>query len=501
MHPGVRLKLVVLSVAVLVVVSFGFTALSLSLSRGSVEEEMKERAIIFASEIAATIGDRHELEDSALLQRQIRQILEIRQAVLQLDILALDADGARIVATSHTDRRLPFARADLERTRKGQVVSRLVQPARYWEVMAPITLNGTVAGAVASRFSLERADTLASRTRIWALTLTAASVVVMGILMSLAIRRVVDRPIQRFMDAIARVRGGDTTVTVPVNGTDEFAVVAQHFNDMMARIHHFSDELHVRVKEAVAESEQRYHEVQRLNEQLFEMQRHLSHAERLAVSGRIMAEVAHEMGSPLHSVAGHLELLRKGLPAHVLNEDTSRRLAIIETELGRMTEIIAQLLDLTRRSAGNPDLVDIGRVVRETVELVRPGISAAGLRFRVDSTAELPRIHGHARQLQQVVLNLLTNAMDATAPGGQVAVETRDDPERRQVVIEVRDNGHGIISAHRKQIFKPFFSTKAPGRGTGLGLFISARIVRDHRGVIDVESAPGRGSTFRVALP
>ena len=234
---------------------------------------------------------------------------------------------------------------------------------------------------------------------------------------------------------------------------------------------------------------------------LFEMQRRLSHAERLSVSGRIMAQVAHEIGTPLHSVAGHLELLRKELPADLLTEDAARRLAIIETQLARVTEIITQLLDLTRRSAGDPGPVDVGRLVRETIELVRPGMSAAGLGFGVEPPSELPRVHGHAGQLQQVILNLLTNAMDATPPGGRVEVATRAVPERGQVVIEVRDSGHGIATAHRKQIFEPFFSTKAPGRGTGLGLFISSQIVRDHKGMIEVESEPGRRTTFRVVLP
>jgi signal transduction histidine kinase len=289
--------------------------------------------------------------------------------------------------------------------------------------------------------------------------------------------------------------------TVQVKGSDEFGVVAQHFNEMMARINQFSDELQVRVKEAVAESDQRYHEVQRLNEQLFEMQRHLSHAERLSVAGRIMAEVAHEVGTPLHSVTGHLELLRRELPANLLTDDAARRFSIIETQLGRMTEIITQLLDLTRRSAGHAQPVEIGRLLRETVELVRPGMSTAGLHFGVEVTADLPPVHGHGRQLQQVILNLLTNAMDATSPGGRVEVAARTVSDRAQVAIEVRDTGHGIPLTHRKQVFEPFFSTKPAGRGTGLGLFVSSQIVRDHNGVIEVVSEPGRGSTFRVILP
>jgi signal transduction histidine kinase len=498
---GVRLKLVLLSVAVLVFVSFGFTALSLRLSRVWVEEDLKDRAIVFAREIAATIGDRRELESTTLLEDQIRQILAIRQTVQQLDILALEPRTATVVATSDPRRRLPFTRSDFDRARKGQVVSRLVERARYWEVMAPITVGGTVAGAVACRFSLDRADQLAARTRTWALAFTAASVIVMALLMSLAIRRIVDRPIQAFVRAIARVRAGDTAATVLVGGADEFGVMAQHFNDMMARTNRFSDELQLRVDAAVAELDRRYQEVQRLNEQLFTIQRQLVRAERLSVSGRIMAEVAHEIGTPLHSVAGHLELLRQQLAPDRLTPDTVRRLDIIETQLGRMTDIITQLLDVTRRSTGDPGPVDVGPLVRQTVELVRPGMSAAGLSFRMSAAGELPRVYGHGQQLQQVILNLLTNAMDATPAGGSVEVATRVLPDRGQVVIEVRDTGRGIAAGHRKQIFEPFFSTKAHGRGTGLGLFISSHIVREHKGVIEVESESGRGSTFRVVLP
>ena len=253
MRLGVRQKLVLLSVAVMIAISFGFAALSLNLSRRWVEEDLKDRAIAFAREIAATIGDRHEFEAGQLLEEQIRQILEIRQNVSQLDILAFDGAGTKVVATSDPARRLPFSRSDLKTARRGEVVSRLIARERNWEVMAPITLGGTVAGVVACRFSLERPDRLAFRTRVWALTLTAASVVVMGILMSLAIRQVVDRPIRRFVNAIARIRAGDTGAIVQVKSADEFGVMAQHFNEMMVRVNQFSDELQLRVKEAVGE--------------------------------------------------------------------------------------------------------------------------------------------------------------------------------------------------------------------------------------------------------
>lgn len=503
MRLGVRQKLILLGTLVVAAASFGFTVLTLHLWRGWVEEDLQERAVAFAREIAATIGDHREFESGTLLHAQIQRIMEIRQNVLQLDIFTFGPDGTKVVATSHPEARLPFSRREADRVRKGRIFSRLIQEerGRYWEVMAPITLEGTVAGTVAAKFSLDRADHLALRIRGWTLGLTAVSVGVMALLMGVAVHLVVNRPIQRFMETIARVRGGDPMATVELNSNDEFGLLASHFNDMVMRIARFNEELRVRVAEATAELDHRYQEVQRLNELLFRTQRSLSHAERLALSGQLMAEVAHEVGTPLHSIAGHLELLRKDLPAEVLSEDLTRRLAIIESQLTRVTEIIAQLLDLTRRSPGEPGPVDLNRLIRDTVELLRPNLATAGLSFEAVLDPNLPVIQGRANQLQQVVLNLVTNAMDATPAGGRVEVATRPLPAEGAVVVQVSDTGRGISSADQKQIFEPFFSTKDSGRGTGLGLFISGQIVRDHGGRMEVESQEGQGSLFRVLLP
>lgn len=503
MRLTVRGKLVLLSGALLLVVSFGFTLLNLRLSQGWVEEDLRERAIAFAREIAVTIGDRRELENDALLNAQVREILTIRQTVGQLDILAFHDTGTTVVATSHAHHRLPFTRRDVEQVREGAVVSRLVAQGgeRYWEILAPITLSGTVAGAVAAKFSLDRAGQLAARARTWTLVVTMVSVIVAAVLVSVAVGRVVDRPLRRFLDAIERVRAGDRGARVHIDSTDELAELARHFNGMMDRLGRFNDELARRVTEATGELDRRYQEVERLNRLLFEVQRKLSAAERLAVSGRIMAEVAHEVGTPLHSIAGHLELLRKELPPSARAGGLGRRLDVIDGQVARVTEIIGQLLDSTRRPAEAAGPVDLPRLVREAAELVQPGFAAGSVALELTADPELPPIRGHASQLQQVVLNLLTNALDATPAGGRVTVTTRASAERTHVIVQVRDTGHGVPRERQKQIFDPFFSTKPPGRGTGLGLFVSARIARDHRGDLTVETAEGQGSTFSVILP
>ena len=335
---------------------------------------------------------------------------------------------------------------------------------------------------------------------MWALTLATVSVIVMGLLMRTAIQLVVDRPIRRFMEAISTGADDGAPTAVSVTTADEFGVLARHFNEMVSRIGRFNEELRTRIGEATGELDRRYQQVERLNALLFEMQRRLSHAERLGLSGRVMAEVAHEVGTPLHSVAGHLELLRKDLPPTVLTDDVARRLAIIETQVTRVIDIITRLLDVTRRASGESSVVDLERLVRDTADLVRPGLAGAGLSLAVHAEPGLPLVWGQPDQLQQVILNLLTNAIDATPRGGRIAATTRV-LEAGEVEVAITDTGPGIAPADRKRIFEPFFSTKEPGRGTGLGLFISAEIVREHKGRIEIESDEGRGSTFRVVLP
>lgn len=502
MRLGVRQKLVAGGLAIVVVVSFGFTLLGLALSRKAVEEDLQARAVFFAREVAASIGERSQLQSGARLERQIRQIMGVRRSVLQLDIIAFGPENAEVVATSDSRTRLPFTRQNSAQVRSGKVVSRLAGDdarSRYWEIMAPISIEGTVAGAVAVKFSFDRADALAVRTRNWALALTAASVLVMGALMTVAVHLVVNRPIQRLLEGIRRVQHGDQSVTVRVDRRDEFGVVAEHFNEMMLRLRTFNEELQKRVAEATAEAEERYREVERLNQAMFRLQRTLGQAERLALAGQLMAEVAHEVGAPLQSVAGHVQLLRKDLGPGELREPVRRRFSVIEGQLARVTEIITELLGLTRSQPGEPELVDLDRLVRRTAELVRPSLAAAGLTLQIDRPEPLPGVRGHPSRLQQVVLNLFTNAMDATPPGGTIRVALRTDDDH--VELEIADSGRGIPAADLKQIFEPFFSTKGPDRGTGLGLFISSRIVREHKGRIDVDSHEGRGSTFTVRLP
>ena len=184
-----------------------------------------------------------------------------------------------------------------------------------------------------------------------------------------------------------------------------------------------------------------------------------------------------------------------------ISEDVTRRLGVIETQVARVIEIISRLLDATRRVPSEPTAVDLNALARDTAELVRPGLARARLTLEVRTEPGLPTVLGQRDQLQQVILNLLTNAIDATPHDGRVEMTTRSRPGQDEVEIAIADTGLGISPADRKHIFEPFFSTKEGGHGTGLGLFITAEIVREHKGRIEVDSDQGSGSVFRVCLP
>ena len=502
---NVRTKLVLSSLVLLLVVSLAFTAAWLNLAQKWVEGELRSRAIAFAREVAATIGDRREFENEQILRAEVRRIMEARENVRNIDFLAFGTPWPRLLVTTDPTWRPPLTPDQRDELTRGGVVARLVEDRseRHWEVVAPIVLEGAVAGAVAVEFSLAQADRQAARVRWTSLAITGGSVLVAVLLMSLVVRRVVDRPIREMLGVIARVERGDLSAGVVLAREDEFGRLAAHFNQMLQRLSRASEERETRVRQATAELARRYDELRRLNELLFQTQRRLRHSERLAVMGRTVGVVAHEVGTPLHSVAGHLELLRQELPTEVVEGSPGRRLAVVQSQLHRMAETIEQLLAVTRPPMGDRVSLDLNAVLRGVLDLVSPAVDARRAQVKAELAAHLPAVSGDANQLQQAFLNVVTNALDAIPAEGVLSVASRVEQRngRGWVVVRIHDTGPGIAAADPKQIFEPFFTTKELGKGSGLGLFITRQIVREHEGDLDVESEPGRGTTFALAFP
>lgn len=232
-------------------------------------------------------------------------------------------------------------------------------------------------------------------------------------------------------------------------------------------------------------------------------QARVTQAEKLAAVGQLAAGVMHEVNNPLATVGACAESIALSLPETVSDgparERASELCRIIDIEVQRAKRIVNGVLDFSRPTEEARTPLPLAIVVEEALLLLRH--NARFKRVNADRAldATLPPVMGSAPQLVQVLVALLLNAADAMQGAGSVLVRTARSGH--EALLEVQDRGHGIAPQDIGRLFEPFYTTKPPGRGTGLGLAICYGIVRDHGGRIEVESAVGRGSTFRVRLP
>ena len=212
------------------------------------------------------------------------------------------------------------------------------------------------------------------------------------------------------------------------------------------------------------------------------------------------ATIAHELGTPLNSVLGYTQLLMRA----ELSPEQAGKLAIVESQVRRMIETIRSVLDRTRDRSPRRTPVTLEPLVSEAVALVSTRLAGRAVDVRNEVPTDLPAVPGDTIGLRQVLLNLLTNAIDATEPPGTITVGASllsANGSGRQIELRVADSGHGMSTDALGRVFEPFYTTKAPGSGTGLGLAIVDHIVRAHGGQVLVESTPERGTTMRIRLP
>jgi len=232
----------------------------------------------------------------------------------------------------------------------------------------------------------------------------------------------------------------------------------------------------------------------------------LVRSESLAAIGQLVAGVAHELNNPLSSVKSlvqsTIEDLQEGTETNDSYQYLIDDLQFADRELGRAKAIVASLLSLSRQTLVYSEPVLLNSVVQDALRILHNQYKYLNLEIREDYARDLPKIEGNFGELGQVVLNIIKNAIQAVADiQGQIRLKTGFDFEKNQVVFDCSDNGSGIDEDIRNDIFKPFFTTKPPGQGTGLGLYISHEIVRRHGGTLDLDDTAGKGARFSLRLP
>jgi PAS domain S-box-containing protein len=239
--------------------------------------------------------------------------------------------------------------------------------------------------------------------------------------------------------------------------------------------------------------------VQDITEQVA-LERGARQSEKLAALGTMAAGLAHELNNPIGVISSRIEIMLLDVEGQAIHGQLAEDLRVLHRHAQRVARIAQGLLSFSRQSSGFHGPVDLNHLVEETLLLVERPIAKQGVKVTRRLAPDLPPLWGDGNTLQQVVLNLLTNARDAVDGGGEITVETsRAAGQPDAVRLLVRDTGPGIPPEALPRIFDPFFTTKA--EGTGLGLAISYGIVRDHHGTVDVESRPGEGTTFLLTFP
>ncbi len=223
----------------------------------------------------------------------------------------------------------------------------------------------------------------------------------------------------------------------------------------------------------------------------------LTQSEKLAAVGQLAAGIAHEINNPLTAIIANAQILQRELPP---NSDMQVSVDLIARAGARAAQVMRNLLDFARREEYYLGLTDVNETIERVVELVQHEIGARAVQLSLDLDPDLPAILASADHLQSVWLNLLMNAIDSLDKlPGKIRVASLQI--ENDLLISVADNGKGILNEDLSRVFEPFYTTKAPGRGTGLGLSVSQRIIKQHGGLFRVESQPGEGSTFTVILP
>jgi signal transduction histidine kinase len=306
-----------------------------------------------------------------------------------------------------------------------------------------------------------------------------------GLLMSSVVR-----PLRRLVGEIDAVAHGDLSPAVLPDRDDEIGLLAGRFNAMTNSLRDAREEQ------------------TRANTARLALEARLRHSEKLAVMGQMAAEIAHEVGTPLGVIGGRSQSLAKR-PADA--EEVVKNADIITAQVDRIAKIIRQVLAVSRQSSPALTQVDVSQVVNEALAFVAEDAARQRIAMTLYAPPSLSLIPGDPGEVQQVVLNLLLNAIAAMPAGGQLTVTIEQVSRRKEglelaapsgyLMLAVSDTGTGVDPDNLERVFEPFFTTKAKGEGTGLGLAVAKGIVRDHDGWMEVDNVPGGGAIFRVFLP
>lgn len=356
-----------------------------------------------------------------------------------------------------------------------------------------------VLGVLDLRLNLDSVDHEVGGMKFRVLLVTAVEVTLISLFIILFTRRFLSRPIEKLIEGTKAVSQMELDKPLDIVGSSEeldelarsFDVMRDRLRTALAEINQFTQNLETKVEERT--------------QQLKAAQKKLLQSDRLASLGQLSASVAHEINNPVSGVLNLSMLLQRmlkddGIPQSRIPE-FRRYLGQVTSETARVGRIVSDLLAFSRRGKPQRAPADLNKILRMTLSLVEHKMKLSNVAVDTTLCEDLPAAPCDSSQIQQVVLNLVLNAAEATQSKAERRVTVSTAKGEGCVLLHVSDNGEGILPENLAKIFDPFFTTKPEGKGVGLGLAVSYGIIEAHGGDIEVKSTVGEGTTFSVSLP
>jgi len=355
-----------------------------------------------------------------------------------------------------------------------------------------------ILGVLDTNLSLAKADVQLAQSSRRMIAYTGCALLLISVLSWFFVWEVVGRPVKALTRGTEHLTEGDLGYQIEVESEDEIGELARSFNDM-------SSQLKSEHKENVAWTRTLEQRVEQKTRELKRAHEHALHTEKMASIGKMAAVLAHEINNPLSGILTYAKLLRKWIDhddaGKSRRQDICDSLDLIASESRRCGDLVKNLLTFSRTTPMNLQATNVNLVIERSLRLVQHQLDLAGIHLQSELDPNLPLVQCDGAQIEQVLLALVMNALDAMPQGGNLWLTTTFNGDDNLVRITVRDDGAGISPEILPRIFEPFLTTKETGRGVGLGLAISRSILERHNGNIEVQSEVGRGTTFTVTLP
>jgi two-component system NtrC family sensor kinase len=355
-----------------------------------------------------------------------------------------------------------------------------------------------ILGVLDTNLSLAKADIQLAESSRRMIAYTGCALLLIALLSWFFVWEVVGRPVKALERGTEHLAAGELGYQIDVRSQDEIGELAQSFNAM-------SNQLKAEHNENLAWTRTLEQRVEQKTRELKRAHEHALHTEKMASIGKMAAVLAHEINNPLSGILTYAKLLRKWIDSGDGGKNHRRdicdSLDLIASESRRCGDLVKNLLTFSRTTPINLQPTNLNQVIERSLRLIQHQLDLNAIHVQPELDPELPMIVCDGAQVEQVLLALMMNALDAMPQGGNLWVTTKLRREDNAVRIVVRDDGSGIPPEILSRLFEPFLTTKETGRGVGLGLAISHSIMERHNGDIEVQSEVGRGTTFTVTLP